>query len=1162
MRSAAALARRSQASRAAKFSNLCWACLLAQRRQLSSTSSPPHSSPRSVRAVRYTLFDSPALPPKEEPEPAKPSEKRTKAPPRKNPAIEEYHKDEKQLLAQLIDQHRRQANEQQAEMNRLAQSNPQNTPGSRRAFHTSSRLKQHAAAAPVTSPHETISIANGRPPNLTTKEYLQRWQEEFGAPNKELLDEMGIEAYAGLSENLTRLGPPSDIRDIEVREDDENQNTAAFRDPEDMLDDDITEKLLKVGDLVEISFKAEREPMIAVFIAQYGLQGQFYSMDGRWFHRRVKQIQFSVSNFIEPELLQPILPFLPKGEVTNDLLDTMQILDINAPREIAAPVIKQLRSFTEDADAAYRRNASILDRAHNLLAHETDLRFGNLQKITETLLRVKNPSIATMYAVRKALLRQPMGFHADGRSHRETSVFQIMPTEFKKRMELAQSWVRDFQEEVARRSAVFGGDKNSSAAARKLEKSVHGGKEQESEGAANVRKFIQKCRKLIDQSRTMRDYTPYGRIGISKVRNEITPEKSAMEDLESLEFTESDAVLIRFIEAWSMSHMFGSAPRISSLPPVVLRALDRYPNQELGHVLGYTFLQEIGVIPPHENRTKFDPHLLLPTASHSRQLELMYNALVRMGADRKKVGMKDWMADLRTDWGKMPVFCIDAASAEEIDDGVSLESIPDSSDHWVHVHIANPTAFLPKTHLISKMAAHLTESIYMPERTYSMLPKWLSDERLSLGPNRPCLTISMRLNVKGEVVDDKIQPGIIRNFVPITPQTLQQVVDPVGAEADQEVPDFTVIVGGNVPELPHRRMKEAQELSKNEKEDLKKLHELALARQIRRTEAGGIFWNQNYPDMSVYHDYFRPGLPWSHPSRRTARYTEGDPVIKMEATPTQSWFQPAGIGSDLMVREMMMLAGEVGALWCKKRNIPIIYRGTLTRPDVMSIEEYKEKLILPNLDANGNPPAKIAFNYLKHAGGAITSTKPFPHHVLGVKQYAKLTSPLRRYGDMLLHWQIESALRKEAELGRSLVDLPHVKQDYLAFQRKEVDAIITRLAPRERLISKTKRQSQAFWLAQLFFRAFYYGEAKLPDTFEVVVFSLSQDAMKRVAVLWQDYSFDLDMAFPSEVGIDEKPEIGDRWEVRITEVDTYNRRVKSEPIRLISREVVPADLPF
>lgn len=140
MRSAAALARRSQASRAPDFSNLCWTCLLAQRRQLSTTSSPPKSSPRSSRAIRYTFVDIPPHGIKEEPRNLKSPEKPRKALPKKNTAIEEYHKDEKQLLAQVIDQHRRQANEHQAALNRLARSSIHDAPGSRRSFHTSCRV--------------------------------------------------------------------------------------------------------------------------------------------------------------------------------------------------------------------------------------------------------------------------------------------------------------------------------------------------------------------------------------------------------------------------------------------------------------------------------------------------------------------------------------------------------------------------------------------------------------------------------------------------------------------------------------------------------------------------------------------------------------------------------------------------------------------------------------------------------------------------------------------------------------------------------------------------------------------------------------------------------------------------------------------------------------
>lgn len=91
---------------------------------------------------------------------------------------------------------------------------------------------------------------------MTTIEYLRQWQEQYGTPNKELLDELGIEAYStGLTENMNRLGSPNDLRDIKLRdEDEEGRSTAAFLDPEDTMDEDLVDRMLKVGDLVEIRY--------------------------------------------------------------------------------------------------------------------------------------------------------------------------------------------------------------------------------------------------------------------------------------------------------------------------------------------------------------------------------------------------------------------------------------------------------------------------------------------------------------------------------------------------------------------------------------------------------------------------------------------------------------------------------------------------------------------------------------------------------------------------------------------------------------------------------------------------------------------------------------------------------------------------------------------
>ncbi|TKA65763.1 hypothetical protein B0A49_11223 [Cryomyces minteri] len=181
----------------------------------------------------------------------------------------------------------------------------------------------------------------------------------------------------------------------------------------------------------------------------------------------------------------------------------------------------------------------------------------------------------------------------------------------------------------------------------------------------------------------------------------------------------------------------------------------------------------------------------------------------------------------------------------------------------------------------------------------------------------------------------------------------------------------------------------------------------------------------------------------------------------------------------------------------------------------------------------------------------MVSTTPTKHRFLGLPQYSKVTSPLRRYGDIIMHWQIEAALREEASTGKSLMN--STREDYLPFSRIEVDKIINRLQPHERLISRASRNAETFWLAQLFFRAYYFKEAALPESFTVLVYSTPVGRNHFVGTVLKEYSFDVDMTRPELLGFMEEARVGDTWEVKIDNVNAYVRRVLVTPLRLIER---------
>jgi exoribonuclease-2 len=101
-----------------------------------------------------------------------------------------------------------------------------------------------------------------------------------------------------------------------------------------------------------------------------------------------------------------------------------------------------------------------------------------------------------------------------------------------------------------------------------------------------------------------------------------------------------------------------------------------------------------------------------------------------------------------------------------------------------------------------------------------------------------------------------------------------------------------------------------------------------------------------------------------------------------------------------MVRECMLLAGEGAGVWAMQRNLPVPYitQETGDLPD----ETHAGMAGYYQLRRCMRPRA--------------LSTKPGRHSGLGLDTYIQVTSPLRRYTDLLAHLQIRAVLKGERPL--------------------------------------------------------------------------------------------------------------------------------------------------
>jgi exoribonuclease-2 len=99
--------------------------------------------------------------------------------------------------------------------------------------------------------------------------------------------------------------------------------------------------------------------------------------------------------------------------------------------------------------------------------------------------------------------------------------------------------------------------------------------------------------------------------------------------------------------------------------------------------------------------------------------------------------------------------------------------------------------------------------------------------------------------------------------------------------------------------------------------------------------------------------------------------------------------------SSVMVRECMLFAGEAAALWAIAKRLPFPF------------------ISQDPCDVPKNPLPGMAGSYqLRRCMHPRTlSTKPGFHFGLGLSAYTQVTSPLRRYIDLLAHQQIHAVLR-------------------------------------------------------------------------------------------------------------------------------------------------------
>jgi exoribonuclease II len=189
-----------------------------------------------------------------------------------------------------------------------------------------------------------------------------------------------------------------------------------------------------------------------------------------------------------------------------------------------------------------------------------------------------------------------------------------------------------------------------------------------------------------------------------------------------------------------------------------------------------------------------------------------------------------------------------------------------------------------------------------------------------------------------------------------------------------------------------------------------------------------------------------------------------------------------------LVAEMMILAGEVAAHYGKTNNIPLPFRGQ-PQPELPPDEEL---LLLPAGFVRAcamrrcMPKSEMSINPLRHAG-------------LGLDTYTQATSPIRRYSDLLTHFQLKAHLRGEV--------LP-----FTADELKEVMMTVTAITQE---LTMVERQTNRYW-------ALEYLRRHPQQVWQVTVLMWLREDSNLALILIEDLGLQLPMTFKRSVNLGEQ----------------------------------------
>jgi len=191
-------------------------------------------------------------------------------------------------------------------------------------------------------------------------------------------------------------------------------------------------------------------------------------------------------------------------------------------------------------------------------------------------------------------------------------------------------------------------------------------------------------------------------------------------------------------------------------------------------------------------------------------------------------------------------------------------------------------------------------------------------------------------------------------------------------------------------------------------------------------------------DLSIISEILQRRKCWRKNSGAMEILESFGKIIVEDNNPTLKIIDPTL--SRQLISEAMILYGNLISNFTKVNKIPVPYR----------VQQRIDKVSKDNIQDSDN---KVLYNFLlkKTMGKSYYSINPMPHSSLGLTSYLHATSPIRRYADLIVNYQLNRYLNNNELISK-----------------EDVEQMILEINNQGRQNIMRYREDQKYWLRKWF----------------------------------------------------------------------------------------------